>query len=151
MTLLTLAISPSQITFSPLFTVCNHLPLDLVMSVSNNSPARQARTPGTSEPLLSPGKGLTAPPSSPELLRKGSPNTPESRGGPPSKTPEPIFTGNTGAPDVFIHEPILTPDSGSESTPTPDSEPVVASGNGQTTILHSLSADTWYNLRFKTR
>lgn len=117
--------------------MCNHLPLDLVIVVSDNSPASQAVTPSSSEPLLTPGKGQTAPPSTPELLstpRKGSPNTSESLLVPEV---EPLKI-----PDVLTPEPTLTPGNG-------PLEPLL--GNGQTTILDSLSADTWYNLRFKTR
>lgn len=138
--------------FSPLFTLCNHLPLDLVMTFGNNSPAGQAGPSKASELLLVPGKGQTAPPSTPELLitskvDPGSGIAPEMA----PKTPEPIHR-NADTP-----EPLPTNDGVSRADPgilTPDScslEPLLIPGNGQTAILHSLSADTWYNLRFNTR
>lgn len=110
----------------------NHLPLDLVLRVSDNSPAGQAGLTKALELLTAPGIGHTAPPSTPELLINA----------PDSLPPEPISVSTDGG--VSSPEPILTP----ESDPL---EPLLIPGNGQAAILHSLSAETWYNLRFKTR
>lgn len=120
------------------------------MKVSDNSPAGQAGPSKTSEHLLTPGKGRTAPPTTPELLTdsKGAPHTPDSlvtTEMAPPKAPEPI-NGKVDVPDGGVSSPesILTPDTG-------PLEPLLIPGNGQTAILHSLSAETWYHLRFNTR